>query len=439
MPEVPTPSTAPPVRPRRPVPLGTRWPRIGLDTRPGHWLGVVVLIVAGAWLGELLGEHEAWINLRYRIHSYLAHSPRPAYPRFSALVLIGDDEYWQGPLARRVPTKRRYLADLLRLLNQAGPAVIALDFDFRSPTPDGSIRDNSDYTGETRDFLSAVSSVAPTTPVVLPRTLGFDHGYQTESDIYEHYPFPTGNVFTGYIALPYDLRQVPFPLPLRDLKCQPGQCAEGHCSQHRCWEDSFAVAIVRASGDTRALRVTQHNETLPYGTFIRPGELQTYSAGDILRRWSPSQLKQNLAHKIVIVGAAWSRFANGRGGPVDSYFSPIGTASGVFLHANYVEAIKDSRVVPPIRHWAAIAIEVALSLALALMFSFTIRTRYKAIGVVTLCILVIALAYFSWQNLGLFFDFLIPMILLVAKGAYEQVRAWQKGARELAHLQTHSR
>lgn len=53
----------------------------------------------------------------------------PAYNRRTVLVMVGDEEFWKGEgLAGRTPTKRSYLAGLLRAVGRAGPEVIALDF-----------------------------------------------------------------------------------------------------------------------------------------------------------------------------------------------------------------------------------------------------------------------------------------------------------------------
>lgn len=401
---------------------------------PRYWLGSILLIAAGAWLGELLAERQAWIDLRYRAHEFFGHSARPMRQRYTALVLIEDDEYWGRDLARRVPIKRRYLAQLVDLLDRADAAVIALDFDFRSPRPDGTLRDFRDYADETKDFLATVDRVATARPVVLPRTLGYDRGYTTESDIYEDHPFQ-GRVLRGYIALPNDMRQVPFPLALVGTSCQSGRCKEGSCFNHRCYLDSFAVAIVRATNDDRALSVmSKRNNTLPFGTFIK--DLPAYSAGDVVNRWNLEKVKRELGHKIVLVGAGWSRFAYGRGGPVDTYLSPIGMVGGVFLHANYVEAIKDSRIEPPVRRRTAILIEVAFAILVAVLFGLEVSLYVKALGVIGFCLLTIGLAYFSWQNLGLFFDFFIPVVLLLVKGVFEMRQDLKAQRREIRSLRS---
>ncbi|MFD1561263.1 CHASE2 domain-containing protein [Paraburkholderia silviterrae] len=85
------------------------------------------------------------------------------------LLQIGDDEYWKGSLARRVPVKRDYLAALVNKLCAADPQVVALDFDLHSPVVDGSYNDNPEYKGETLTLVDSVNRAAASgCKVVLP-------------------------------------------------------------------------------------------------------------------------------------------------------------------------------------------------------------------------------------------------------------------------------
>src|SRR2546423_447129 len=78
-----------------------------------YWLTVLLLLIAGTVAGELLGEQYVWIRLRYRIYPVLQWvSLAPKGERKTVLVLINDDDYWKGELARRTPLKRDYLARL---------------------------------------------------------------------------------------------------------------------------------------------------------------------------------------------------------------------------------------------------------------------------------------------------------------------------------------
>src|SRR5882757_6885067 len=103
-----------------------------------YWISVVILIVVGIAISALLEEKNKYLEANYWWYQLLGRT-FPGDPTVNdiTLVLIGDEEYWKGELGHRVPIKRAYLAELVRAIADGNPAAIALDFDFRSPTPDG--------------------------------------------------------------------------------------------------------------------------------------------------------------------------------------------------------------------------------------------------------------------------------------------------------------
>jgi CHASE2 domain-containing sensor protein len=384
-----------------------------------HWAQIAILIVLGAYLGHQLGERQRGLQWRYRIYRFQQALSGKTWVKRTRLVLVEDDDYWQGELARRAPIKRDYLARLLRAIARADPVVIALDFDLRSPTPDGSIPDHSDYASETDEFIRAVREIAETTKVVLPTNVNFNphgSGYITESTIYDRYPLPPGKVLKGYIELPYDLRQVPLPLPL----------PSGHPV------DSLASAVARAAGETEALRrALAGHGALPYGRFLEAESFKHFPASQVLRS-DQAALRDMLGHRVVVVGANWSRLAYGRGGRVDETSSPIGRVGAVFIHANYIEALinSDASILRPLGEKTAIALEIVISFGIAYIFALSVGRSRKVVLALLACGGVIAFSYFFWQNLGLFFDFFIPLILLLLHACYEQIAGWREAAVE---------
>lgn len=96
---------------------------------------MAALVVLGVWLGRWLEQQEFALDLRHKASHLMQQSPRGAFVQRMVVVLIGDEEYWKGELARRAPIKRDYLAKPVKQLDIADPALIALDFDLRSQTP----------------------------------------------------------------------------------------------------------------------------------------------------------------------------------------------------------------------------------------------------------------------------------------------------------------
>jgi CHASE2 domain-containing sensor protein len=385
---------------------------------PWYWLRVVILIVGGVAVGEWIGHQDFSVDLRYRIYRHLHRlTPTSAYVRSTVLILIRDDEYWKGELARRVPIKRDYLARLVRALDAADAAVIALDFDLRASV-DGTLLEHPDYARETHDLLTTIRDVATRRPVVLPRTVAMDSDgfYVSAHDIYTGFDFGTAadRVLAGYIILPYDLRQVPVRWQLRD-----GTSA-----------DSFAQAIVRAF-NPRALEGLDHNHELPYGSYLHPDLFPALTASAVLDG-DPAATRNAVAHQIAIVGGAWSRFAYGGTVGVDTYESPMGKLPGAFIHANYVEALLDRRIYRPLPEGLVLGLEIAAALAGAVVLALEIAAIRKFGAVVILSIGLMVVSYVALQNLGRFFDFFVPLVLLCAHAALDKIFEWRMVARRCA-------
>jgi CHASE2 domain-containing sensor protein len=378
-----------------------------------YWATVVLLIAAGVLAGYWLEKQQFALQLRYQIYQFFTQSvsPRKAIVQRTVVVLIGDEEFWKGEPARRIPIKRSYLAKIVRALDGADPAVIAIDFDLRSQMPDGSFVEHDDYKKETDQFLAAVKDVSARRPVVLPRTIKFNEGYYTtESDIHDR--LSEGNsVRKGYISLPFDYRKVPLTLVMKD-----GSKV-----------DSFAEAIVRAVNE-KALASVEGQKDSPYGTYLPTGNFTVLSSAEVL---SPSEeTLKKLRHNIVIIGAGWSNRAYGRGGMADIHFTPVGPIQGALLHANYVEALLDQRTAKSWGEAAIIVVDVILSFVIAVIFVLVAKLGWKLLSLLILLCFLALFSYFSWLNLGLFYDFFVPAVLVAGHSIYEQLRELRSEARK---------
>jgi CHASE2 domain-containing sensor protein len=385
-----------------------------------YWFVVAFLTTAGAIVGQQLGREQIWIRTRYRIYQATQDTrSRRAYARNTAVVLIPDDEYWKGDLAGRAPIKRDYLARLLRKLDQINPAVIALDFNLRSPTPDGNPPEHPGYQSERRELLDAIREIANRRHIVLPKTINQnDKGdYVTEADIYDGIDTMGAKfgseenhtrIHTGYIALPRDLRLVPLHLPL----------AAGAPL------DSFSEAIVRAYSPEALNHVEMGPaDSLPYGSYLPETAFPTCTAREVLEDSPDCAAK--LAHKIVLVGGVWHQFAYNRGPPIDSYLTPVGEIDGVFIHANYVEALLDLRTYPALSDGTVTALEITLIILMVIFFALQVRPYKRTVAVILTCAILLLANYFLLQNLGRFFDVFVPLMVIVGHAIWEQVRDWR--------------
>jgi len=382
-----------------------------------YWLLALVSIVGGMSLSHHFDEKQTWIETRYRVYRLLTRvSPNPRKPKQTVLVTIDDAEYWTGPLERRVPIKRDYLATVIKALDACDPAVIAIDFDLRSPTSDGSIVDNPTYQQrETPLFIQAISEVSQHHPVVLPVLIRHQRPkdpFLLDSSVFGTLPFVQGKLQRGYINLPFDVRKIPAPQPL---------VGGGEV-------DSFAVSIVRAHHENLLESVASSN-ILPFGTFLEKS-IPTVKTTDVLAgRCGP------LASKIAIVAAAWHKYAANEGELVDLHITPLGMMTGATIHANYVEALIDSDTHKPLPTAMDRGIEFLTAAAFAILLAAKTNRGYQKLCIVVLaCLALLLLSYLAWQNLGYYFDFFFPVFFLIAHALAHYLLELWRDSKELHNL-----
>lgn len=370
-----------------------------------QWLLVIGLLAGGIYVGNKLTENDWWIDGRYAAYQFVIRQiPRPVQTRRTVLVLIGDDEYWNGPLKFRSPIKRDYLAAIVDALREANAAVIALDFDFRVPSKDG-VPVEDPYEGEARELVAAVKGASQKQKIILPKTIRYDdeHEYITQRDIYDTYNVEGDNIRDGYIALPPDTRRVPW----FTIQIKNGPPI-----------NSFSQAIALAD-NPKALQGLAEKLPLPFCSFMSQDAFDPVSATDLLHH-APDAFKK-LAHKIVIVGGVWHRLDYAQGPYIDEYTTPVGNIPGSYIHANYVEAMLDSRIYRPYEGTILIMIEILESVLVAIPFALAIRFSFKILITMLFCLGLVGFSLFSLLALGLFFDFFVPVVVIVGHGIVERL------------------
>jgi len=378
-----------------------------------YWIRVAWVVLLSFVAGPRIENYISWDHVRDRLHQKLTEQdPRALIPRYTRLVLIGDQEYWKGDeLAGRRPINRHYLAELVNALDDANVKVIALDFDLRSADPTSG-NESPHYENETKELVEAVLKAAQHRPVVLPKTIreGPD-GYALDPDVYQRYglctdlradgtwrhgaiehstnfpPQTGGNISCGYIALPFEKLLMPPQLEINDGRRV----------------DSFSFAIAKAAEPWVARSQSERFVSyIPQKNFPTSGPVEAvFSAQDVLTR---PEVRDKLAHEAVIVGGAWSTFAFGRGAPVDSHETPIGTIGGVLIHANFVEALLDGRTYPVVSERVARLLEVAFALATAIVLAVCLNFVTKLTAIIAMSALLVAIQYFTLHNFGIFLD-----------------------------------
>jgi CHASE2 domain-containing sensor protein len=195
--------------------------------------------------------------------------------------------------------------------------------------------------------------------------------------------------------------------------------------------------MVGAVDPTARQRIaTQAMDALPFASYMTerdfagttPEDSKLFSASAVLHG-DADTLRKNLGARIVIVGGAWSSTAYATGTRVDSHPSPAGSMPGVFLHANYVEAILNDRTYRPLSEEVVMALEIALVLGVALILALNLGTLRKFALVSVVCVGFVFVSYFFLQNLGMFFDVFVPVAVLTGHLVVEKVLHWRKHAR----------
>ena len=387
-----------------------------------YWLTVAFLLAIGIVGGQLLGRYHAWIHFRYQLYKKLQDvGTLTKKEKRTVLVLISDDDFWKGPLERRVPLKRDYLANLVEELAKGEPSVIALDFDLRSPIPTQGATDLAGYEEENTKLRETIKEVSEKRKIVLATSITYDGtGYVLDPNIFDGYGFDPQRVLHGYAKLPTDSRKVPLSMPVKNGVTPT--------------EDSFASAIARTRDQDLITSVESDGE-LPYGHFAPPEDFRTITAGNALCM-GEAALRDQIQGRIVIVGGAWHT-GSYKGtneitkDSVDLHYTPVGNIQGAYLHANYVEALLGGGVRRGLSESVAIVIEVICSLMVAISFAWEGSLARKLGRLFVVCGGLVGLSYLLWQNFGMFFDFFIPIVLLSAHGPIEEFRETRAEVRRL--------
>ena len=392
-----------------------------------YWTTALVILIFATWARPFFDSRLELLDVKSWMFQHLsAAAVNPARPHEVKLVLIKDDEYWDGPLHHRVPTDRRYLAKLLMALDRAEVASIGLDFDLRMPDPHASglpghyddVDEFEPYRLETDDLVRAIDAIARKRNIVLSKSiLGPDDGpFTLRPDVYQAYglytklradgmwenpgtkefalaPEAQGRISCGYIALMADKRLVPPPDQIKDEK-------------FRLYAFPVAIAATRIGDIATDLASGPH-----YASFIPKDLLNdpsvVVSAHDLLNNFA--KVQPILQGYPVIIGAAWNQRAKGSGELVDIHDTPVGKMFGAILHANLVEALLTNRVYRGFSEHTILALEIAIGLAAGIFFAAFEPWWQRGLALMFAVALLVLLQWLVLQLFGFFLDAFIPI------------------------------
>jgi hypothetical protein len=394
-----------------------------------HWARFAVLLLIGSYIGHILSESDRFSDWRLWLYQKQMRWQRrgAVYPKYTALVLLSDEDYWSEQYQARSKLKRDKLAALLDRLNAAGVNTVAFDVFMDSPHQESPDYDFPDYRAEDQVFFQSLGRMcAAGRHVVLATEFFWEGDDRVEAhSIYDSHLPSLPCVTNGHVDLPDDMRKVPGQVDIKGGRTL----------------DSLSLAITRVT-DPIAYNNLIQNEDKGYrfAQFLtmedfstRDGRQFVFSDAD-LQRMSPLQLHQALADRIVIVGGHFHIAALNEGPWVDVEDSPGGKEPGAMLHAGYVEAMRDPvSTFTPISDHTAEVLEWMLALALALLGSLEIHVGWKWGGFVASFLASVVMTYALMQNLGIFLDFFIPILMILLHTVTEAILDMRHEVRHLKH------
>jgi CHASE2 domain-containing sensor protein len=397
--------------------------------KPGlrYWATALAVFCIALWATPFIDSRLDVSKERSWLFQHLAQAAtNPSQPRNVKLLLIDDDEFWDGDLHHRTPIDRGYVARLVNALDGVEASVIALDFDVRlanantavAPGDYGAVDSYKPYRDETDVLIAAIDKVAQGRKIVLSKTIAGPIGgpFTLAPDIYQPYgictrlradgtwenpgtprfpvtPAAQKNISCGYIALMPDKREFPKPAQIED---QVGKL------------DSVPLAIVRA-----------RNATAP--DFAGGRYYASYISDDLLNNpritvWArdlfadPQKARSVLQGWPVIVGEAWHQRAKGSGLLVDLHDSPIGPVVGALVHENMAEAVMSHRVLRGLGGNWLLCLEILVGAVCAVIFAAFAALWQRIIVVAAAMALLFGAQWIVLQLGGPFFDAFVPVL-----------------------------
>ena len=406
-----------------------------------HWIRFAVLLAIGWFAGQALKDSPYLTGLRYWVYRNQIELSNhgPVYPRRTALVVLDDDDYWGTDFSGRSPLKRGELAAILDRLREAGANTVVLDVDLRathSAEPGFKFADFKDYQDEDSILLEAVGKMCDAgRNVVLGASVFLDgDGYSwiKAPSLFNPSEKRYSCLQAGYLQLPDDLRLIPGQLDLRD-----GEKL-----------DSLSLKVVSLINPTAyKWALSKGDRGFHFARYLSKDDYQPADGRRFVFNWRQlkntdiNSVRRDIADKVVLIGGAWHanapEHANmpGHGPTVDTLPSPVGPLPGVFLHANYIEALDGERgTFAPVSDTTAEVLEFSLAIVLALVAALEIHSGWKWTAFFTSLLLSVILTYVLMENLGIFLDFLVPILILIGHTLVEEVMDMRT---ELHHLKHH--
>jgi CHASE2 domain-containing sensor protein len=394
------------------------------------------VIVRLDWIREELPFVTRW---QYGFHRALASVyPRELKARVVKAVEIDTALHEQlGEPA----TNRKYIATLLENAAKGHAAVVVLDFKLVVPEGKTEGSDAEERKEQNATLLEAVESATQAgTEVVVPCWLGpaVDHQFVRRPGIFRDNELPLARgtkeagaqkkteepcgrpacATLGNINLPIDKRQI----PLLAQMAADDPCAESlSLAAVNSYEERTGI-FPRTREDHKIKQAIEEKEFV-YGSFLAEERFPKIPAKALAE--GNEEAERSCLGQIVVIGGNW-RADFGRGERVDAYETPAGMMAGMYLHANYIEALLDERYQKEVPLWLGLVLDLVVGAGLYVSFhrANTLKGKLRILG---LFFVPLAASYVAVANAGFYLDFILPLL-----GCF--VHLGVEFARDYAHL-----
>jgi CHASE2 domain-containing sensor protein len=421
-----------------------RDPATGVQARLNNRAIIGIFILVAGWniaLSSRWGQ-EHFLGIQLRFYKLLwSLRPMPRYNSTVNLVRIDDSLHWgQGPCDS--PTSRHLLAALIGNASQVQhkAKVIALDIELFAPRGKPAGSHNPDPNSEDAELLRAINNAARTgVTVVLPVGFVKDKDKRRRiPNIYKDEELPLADdsgkcgyaacAILGFIDLPQDKREI----PLQEMAADFDEYAQP--KQYKSF--SMAAADAQASGHVPPSTKPTLKEVIAssepiFGSFLPEAEFTKHEiiAQDLAS--GKEEAKTQAESNLLVIGGEWHS-EQGYGRLEDLHLSPVGSISGVLLHANYIEALLGDHFSQPVPVWMAILVDLLIGLFLYISLDVN-QGWFGKLSILLLFVIpagVLLLAYIFFVNFGRYLDFVLPTMLYFVHLLYEHAKHYFKLLRE---------
>src|SRR3989338_550170 len=337
------------------------------------------------------------------------------------IVLVHIDDQAFRNLEEKQPLPRSYLASLIEVLARSGAKVIAMDIELKvktNPREDALLIKAIQGASE--------NGITKVVPVFVIRPEKEDDGRL----LYSRSAFfsPDLKPVAGFANAPIDsdgfVRQLPVAVRGADGKVLPS-LALAVLARYAGYDNARLeetlnrgenVSLLLPGGDKFAGGLRREPTPLSFqlddiwkinfagaqGSFTAiPSDPVAFLA----KQDFPVAADNPFRGKIVLIGATF-------GDSLDFFPTPQGLMSGVEIHANIIHTILSRSQILPAHRLLALLLSLLFALAMSLLLSLFRPITVTILGLIAIPLALIPLSYLAFARLGLWVDFVTPLLAI---------------------------